>query len=270
MNGEQEAIIGGKSFTAVAVSVAAKAGEWIRSRRGKVQDMQPKRTWHDVVTDVDRGAEALIAKLIATYFPTHAFYGEESANDVISDAEYVWIVDPIDGTTNFVHGLGGFVTSVALAHRGEIIVGVVYDIVRDVLYVAERGKGAYVHGKRIFVCEQQTLQQTLVACGFPVEHNHALPRALRQLNAIAPHVRNVRAYGSAALHLAYVAEGKLGAYWEPDLKLWDVAAGVLLVQEAGGKVTDCTGAAYHIGTRDVLATNGHVHGDFVRHLGRIP
>lgn len=257
-----------KSHTAVAISAAAKAGAWIRSRQGNISEIHTKETWHDLVTEVDREAEVMIRDWIAAHFPEHAFYGEETPRDAIDTAEYVWIVDPIDGTTNFVHGLSGYVVSIGLAYRGTMLIGVIYDPVQDEMYVAERGKGAYLRGKRLFVSEHSTLQHSVLACGFPVEQKYALPRALRQLHTIAPHVRNMRALGSAALHLAYIASGKLTGYWEPDLKLWDVAAGVLIVQEAGGKVTDFYGDSFRIGMTDVAATNGHIHSELLRWLER--
>lgn len=272
----QSSVVATKSYTAVAISTAAKAGEWIRRKFGSAITVQTKRSWQDLVTEVDQGAEKLIRNYILTYFPDHVFWGEESVYASSTTAmtdftaqEYVWIVDPIDGTTNFVHELPMYTISIALAHRGEVIVGVVYDPMRDEMFVAEQGKGTYVGGKRVFVSKDVDLQHSLVAGGFPTEHTQKLPLALRQLTAVAPHVRNVRALGSAALHLAYIASGRLSGYWEPNLQPWDVAAGVLLVQEAGGKVTALSGEPYRLTTRDVLATNSHVHEELLRILSRI-
>jgi len=155
---QPESVIGGKSFTAVAVNCAAKAGEWIKSKSGNITQLDTKYSAQDLVTEVDKGAERMIRNLIGTHFPNHAFLGEEGvepgplasakALEAVRDAEYLWIVDPVDGTTNYVHGFPFFSVSIALAHRGQVIVGVVYDPSRDELFVAERGKGAYVHGKK--------------------------------------------------------------------------------------------------------------------------
>jgi myo-inositol-1(or 4)-monophosphatase len=259
----------GKSFTAVAVNMASKAGEYMKSKLGQAMNVQVKTSLHDLVTEVDKGTEVLIRNFIRTYFPTHAILGEEGvepgaeasrqALEELKDEEYVWIVDPIDGTTNFIHGLPFFSVSIALAHRGEVIVGVVYDPSRDELFVAEKGKGAYVHGKRMNVSTEERLEDSLVATGFPTDRERVLPLALRQIEAVAPKVRNVRSAGSAALHLAYVAAGRLSGFWEANLNSWDIAAGMLLVQEAGGRVTDIDGTPYGLHVRDVAATNGRIH-----------
>ncbi|MCI3920604.1 inositol monophosphatase [Paenibacillus sp. TRM 82003] len=268
--------VSGKSFTAVAVNMAAKAGEWMKNKLGQATDVQMKTTPHDLVTEVDKGTELLIRKLIQTYFPTHAILGEEGvepgaeasrrALEDVQDEEYVWIIDPIDGTTNFIHGLPFYSVSIALAHRGEVIVGVVYDPARDELFVAEKGKGAYVHGKRMQVSVEERLSDSLIATGFPTERERALPEALRQISNVAPKVRNIRAAGSAALHLAYVASGRLSGFWEANLNSWDLAAGMLLVREAGGVVTEMNGQPYGLHVRDVAATNGRIHDSLIEAL----
>jgi len=259
----------GKSFTAVAVNMAAKAGEYMKSKLGQATDVRVKTSPHDLVTEVDKGTETLIRKIIQTYFPTHDILGEEGvepgaeasmlALEAVKDREYVWIIDPIDGTTNFIHGLPFYSVSIALAHRGEVIVGVVYDPSRDELFVAEKGKGAYVHGRRIQVSPEDQLESSLVATGFPTDREYMLPLALKQIESVAPRVRNIRAGGSAALHLAYVAAGRLTGFWEANLNAWDIAAGMLLVQEAGGTVTGMNGEPYGLHVRDVAATNGRIH-----------
>ncbi|OXS56855.1 inositol monophosphatase [Cohnella sp. CIP 111063] len=277
MNANQpESVIGGKSFTAVAVNCAAKAGEWIKSKSGNITQLDTKYSAQDLVTEVDKGAERMIRNLVATHFPDHSFLGEEGvepgpkasakALEAVSDAEYLWIVDPVDGTTNYVHGFPFYSISIALAHRGEVIVGVVYDPSRDELFVAERGKGAYVHGRKMSVSQEETLSQSLVATGFPADPHAALPANLADIQAIAPKVRNLRVAGSAALHLAYVAAGRLSGFWEHNLSAWDVAAGSLLVQEAGGRMSDFGGEPYQLAVRNVLASNGRIHDELSREL----
>lgn len=261
--------VGGKSFTAVAVNTASKAGQWIKSKVGQNNQFTSKGSISDLVTEVDKGAETLIRKLIYTYFPDHKILGEEGAEpgaegakkalERLKDEEYVWIVDPIDGTTNFIHGLPFFSVSIALAFRGEVIVGVVYDPMRDELFVAEKGKGAYVHGKKVSVSKEAALSDSLLATGFPTDRVEMLPLNLKQLSALAPQVRNIRASGSAALHLAYVAAGRLTGFWEMNLNAWDIAAGSLLVKEAGGRISDLSGEPYRLDVRNVLATNGLIH-----------
>ncbi|WP_174806347.1 inositol monophosphatase family protein [Paenibacillus humicus] len=271
-----EPVVGSKSFAAVAINCASKAGEWIKTKLGNYQRLDEKMSPHDLVTEVDKGSEKLIRSLIMMNFPSHSFLGEEGvepgpeasarALESVRDAEYLWIVDPVDGTTNFVHGFPFFVVSIALAHKGEIILGVVYDPSADELFIAEKGKGAYVHGKRMSVSGEETLRSSLVATGFPAEHRTALPRNLEQLRRIAPKVRNIRSSGSAALHLAYVAAGRLSGFWEIGLNSWDIAAGALLVQESGGAVGDIDGTPYHLGVRDVAATNGRIHEELLAEL----
>ncbi|MGZ9587135.1 inositol monophosphatase family protein [Paenibacillus marinisediminis] len=274
---EQEPyVVSSKSYTAVAVNAAAKAGEWIKSRLGQFKSLTIKSSMHDIVTEVDKGAEVMIKKLIMTHFPDHDILGEESvapgadaANNAINQlksSEYLWIIDPVDGTTNFVHGFPYFSVSIALAHKGEVVVGVVYDPMRDELFVAEKGKGAYVHGLRMQVSAETELSGCLMATGFPTERERALPLNLKGMTAIAPQVRNIRNGGSAALHLAYVAAGRLDGFWELNLNAWDLAAGSLLVTESGGKITDTHGQPYQLCVRDMLATNGHIHDDVIHVL----
>ena len=215
----------------------------------------------------------MIKNLILTHFPEHFFLGEEgvepgsmASSKALADvheAEYLWIVDPIDGTTNFVHTYPFYSVSIALAYKGEVIVGVVYDPSRDELFVAEKGKGAYLHGKKMHVSPDDLLSQSLLATGFPTDQAIALPTNMRGLQAVVPKVRNVRNGGSAALHLAYVAAGRLSGYWEINLNSWDLAAGSLLVQESGGLITDTRNHLYNLAVRNVIATNGHIHQELV-------
>lgn len=268
--------VSSKSFTAVAISTAAKAGEWIQSKLGSFSNLQTKSAPQDLVTEVDKGSEKLIRNLLSTHFPHHDFLGEEgvepgaeaSAKAIaeMEQSEYLWIIDPIDGTTNYIHGFPFYTVSIALAHRGELIVGVVYDPSRDELFVAEKGKGAYLRGRRTGVSQELKLSDSLIATGFPPSKPEALQANLRGVQALVPKVRNIRAAGSAALHLAYVAAGRLSGYYELGLSVWDVAAGVLLVRESGGSVSDTNGEPYTLQTRNILATNGHIHEELAREL----
>ncbi|QKS44024.1 inositol monophosphatase [Paenibacillus cellulosilyticus] len=275
MSEQDTPVIGGKSFTAVAINCAAKAGEWIKTKLGKHTSLSLKYSAQDLVTEVDKGAEKMIRNLIMIQFPHHSILGEEGvepgpeastqALQDMQDEEYLWIVDPVDGTTNFVHGFPFFSVSIALAHKGEVIVGVVYDPMRDELFVAEKGKGAYVHGQRMSVSEEGTLHEGLIATGFPASPENARLN-MQSLQAIAPQVRNIRSGGSAALHMAYVAAGRLSGFWEYGLNAWDIAAGSLLIKESGGIVTDIAGEPYHLGVRHVAASNGKLHDSFISEL----
>lgn len=270
--------IGSKSFTAVAINIASKAGEWIKSKSRDFTTLEYKSSSRDLVTEVDKGAETLIRNLIHTYFPSHQILGEEGvglghitpteAIQNVVDAEYVWVIDPIDGTTNFVHSFPFYSVSIALVHYGQVIVGVVYDAARDEMFVAEQGKGAYVGGKRMQVSSDENLAQSLLATGLTTDH-HTMQLNVKGINLFAPKVRGLRLAGSAALHLAYVAAGRLSGFWEVGLNAWDVAAGVLLIQEAGGQVTDTLGRPYDLTVRHILATNGLIHEELQAELQSI-
>ncbi|WP_213527554.1 inositol monophosphatase family protein [Paenibacillus sp. J31TS4] len=276
MNQEEIFSVSSKSFTAVAVNTAAKAGEWIKTRLGAHSQLALKTSPQDLVTEVDKGAESMIRKLILTHFPGHSFLGEEGvlpgpaaskeALEKHREADYLWIVDPIDGTTNFVHGFPFFSVSIALAHKGEVIVGVVYDPIRDELFVGEKGKGAYLRGRRMEVSGEDKLGDSLLGTGFPANPLF-LPLNLEGIRLLAPEVRNIRTAGSAALHLAYVAAGRLSGFWEIGLSVWDIAAGSLLVQEAGGQASDLTGAPFSLEVRNIVASNGRIHEPFLQKLG---
>ncbi|MFD1265904.1 inositol monophosphatase family protein [Paenibacillus motobuensis] len=263
-------VVGSKSPTAVAINSASKAGEWIKSRLGLIKEINTKCSPQDLVTDVDKGAELMIRKLILTHFPDHAILGEESVDpgaeasanaltEAKKEAEYLWIIDPIDGTTNFVQGYPFFCVSIALAYRGEVIIGVIYDPIRDEMFVAEKGKGAYVHGNPTRVSRDGKLADSVLAVGFNPDREVALPVNMKGIAALSDRTRSLRAAGSAALHLAYVAAGRLSGYYEVGLNAWDIAAGALLVKESGGIVTDTVGNPYDIGVRRLVATNGKIH-----------
>ncbi|WP_412067031.1 inositol monophosphatase family protein [Paenibacillus sp. alder61] len=261
-------VVGSKSPMAVAINSAAKAGEWIKSRVGSVKDLSTKYSPQDLVTDVDKGAETMIRKLILTHFPDHDILGEEgvapgaeasaAAVTAAKKSEYLWIIDPVDGTTNFVQGFPFFCVSIALAYKGEVIIGVIYDPMRDEMFVAEKGKGAYMHGNPTRVSKEALLADSVIAIGFNPDREVAAPINLKGITALADRARSLRAGGSAALHLAYVAAGRLSGYYEVNLNAWDTAAGALLVTESGGIVTDTAGNPYDIGVRNLIASNGKI------------
>jgi myo-inositol-1(or 4)-monophosphatase len=225
----------------------------------------------DLVTAADRASEALIRERISSLFPTHDVLGEEQGlNDQGSD--YRWYVDPLDGTTNFAHGYPVFCVSMALEHRAgaetKRVAGVVYDPTRDELFSAELGKGAHLNGKPIHVSKATTLKECLLATGFPSHKRHKNPN-IHFYHQITLRTHGVRRAGSAALDLCNVASGRFDGFWEFNLNPWDTAAGVLIVEEAGGKVSRYDGSPFEIDSRETLASNGLVHDALLREFKEI-
>ena len=211
----------------------------------------------DLVTAADRKSEALIRERIRAQWPGHDVLGEEEGlRD--TGSEYRWYVDPLDGTTNFAHGFPVFCVSMALQHHNETIAGVCYDPTRDELFAAERGKGAYLNDRPIRVSRIASLAESLVGTGFPSHKRHKNPN-IYFYHQITLRSQGVRRAGSAALDLCYVASGRLDGFWEFNLNPWDTAAGVLLVEEAGGRVTDFHGGPFELNSRETVASNGLIH-----------
>jgi myo-inositol-1(or 4)-monophosphatase len=211
----------------------------------------------DLVTVADRESEKLVVGRIRDKFPDHDILGEEGTRRE-SGAEFKWYVDPLDGTTNFAHGFPVFCVSIALERKGERIAGVLYDPTRDELFAAEKGSGAALNGKPIHVSKTAKLTEALVSTGFPSHKRHKNPN-IHFYHQITLRTHGVRRAGSAALDLAAVASGRVDGFWEFNLNPWDTAAGVLLVEEAGGKVTNFSGGAFDISSREVCASNGLLH-----------
>ncbi len=249
-------------FAGAASGVAREAGALLKGfyERGVRAEYKGDV---DLVTEADRASEALIKQRLAEVFPEHGIYGEEGTRERLA-GEYRWYVDPLDGTTNFAHGFPVFCVVLGCERRalelaededGEMVAGVIYDPLRDELFVAERGKGAWLNGQRIAVSKTRTLQESLTATGFPSQKRHKSPNVhFYQEMTLRSH--GVRRAGSAALDLAYVACGRLDGYWEFNLNPWDTSAGYLLVEEAGGTVTHFEGGKFTLDSREVLATNG--------------
>ncbi len=224
----------------------------------------------DLVTVADRTVEKLIRTRLAEAFPEHGVYGEEGTRERM-EGEFRWYVDPLDGTTNFAHGFPQFSVSLGLEQRpagiapgqdGRIVAAVIYDPMRDELYAAERGRGAQVNGKPMRVSRIEELAESLIATGFPSRKRHDSPN-VHFYHEFTLRSHGVRRAGSAALDLAYVASGRLEAFWEFNLNPWDTAAGFLLVEEAGGRVTDFAGGPFQLNSREVLASNGLIHAELV-------
>jgi myo-inositol-1(or 4)-monophosphatase len=247
-------------FAEFAVDLARRGGAHLMSLLPAAAESKQIRFKGptDLVTRADGEVETLIAERVRAAYPDHGFLAEEGT--VREGGVYRWIVDPLDGTTNFAHGLPWFAVSIALEYRGEVSLGVVYHPPLDEIFIAERGRGAWaaVRGDtftRLAVSPTEELSAALLSTGLPGPERRS--RHLRTIPQFIEHTREVRIMGSAAINLAYVAAGRLDGFWEPGLNLWDIAAGILLVEEAGGQVTDLRGGPSRGG--DVLASNGRIH-----------
>jgi len=219
----------------------------------------------DLVTEYDRRSEKVILDGLRRIFPDHAFNSEEEGHSAHS-ADYEWLVDPIDGTTNFAHAFPYFCVSVALARHGRPLAGVVYDPLRDELFAAEAGQGAVVNGRRLQVSSQADLGQALLATGFSYDVRTNPRNNFDQFRQFHLRAQSVRRAGSAALDCAYVAAGRLEGYWELNIKPWDVGAGGLLVAEAGGRATTPDGDENFLGSPTIVVSNGHIHAQMLRVL----
>jgi myo-inositol-1(or 4)-monophosphatase len=245
-------------FLATAIDAAIRAGA-IQRRYFRRSPEVHKKGPIDLVTAADLEVEAEFRRLIASRFPGHSVLGEEGASGDVGRASHRWIVDPVDGTTNFAHGLAFFCVSIALEIDGRIEVGVVYDPVAGELFTAERGEGARLNGMPIRVTPCAVLSDALLCTGFPYNIRERLGRQVEMFAEFLGAARAVRRLGSAALDLCYVAAGRLDGFWEEHLHPWDLAAGVLLVEEAGGRVTRFDGAPIDLAAGEIVATNGALH-----------
>ncbi len=245
----------------VALEVARRAGQLLREGFGSNHRFSLKTSRLDLVTEYDRAAEELIIKAIRSEFPQHGLLGEEGSS-YRADSEYRWLIDPLDGTTNFAHGYPVFAVSIALARGEELLLGVVYNPVLEELFFAERGRGASLNGSPIRVSEIDSLSRALLATGFPYDPGR-IGLNLRLFERFIYRAQAIRRDGSAALNLCYVACGRFDGFWELDLKPWDIAAGALIVREAGGKVTDFRGRGFSLYGNEVLASNGRLHPEMV-------
>ena len=241
-----------------AKEIAREAGAVLREEVQRPPDIAYKGDY-DLVTQADKRSEALIVSRLQKLFPEHAVAAEEGSGKE-TGSEFRWHVDPLDGTTNFAHGYPCFCVSMALAKSDSLILGVVYNPIFDEMFWASRGEGAYFNGKRIHSSKITEMRRSLLCTGFPNHKRHALPN-IHYYWDFTLHSHGVRRDGSAALDLAYVAAGRFDGFWEFGLKPWDTAAGVVLVEEAGGKISDLDGQPYVLGGKSILATNGRIHAE---------
>jgi len=253
-------------FRKTAVEAARISGLFIRNSVGKVHKVSFKGRIN-IVTDVDRASERMIIKKIRAAFPGHSILSEESRPQE-RGSTYRWVIDPIDGTTNFAHGFSFFAVSIALEYAGDVILGVVYDPMRDELFVAEKGKGAYLNGRKIRVSRTKALSHSMLATGFTYHVKAARNRNIRNFSKFLVRAQAVRRAGSAALDLCYVACGRFDGFWEMDLKPWDTAAASLIVKEAKGKVTKFDGSRYSHYDKNILASNSLIHSQMLKFLSK--
>ncbi|NOS88389.1 MAG: inositol monophosphatase, partial [Methylococcaceae bacterium] len=219
---------------------------------------------NDYASEVDLAAEREIISIIRAAFPDHAILAEESGAHDGND--FVWVIDPLDGTTNFLHGFPQYCVSIALKHKGRLEVGVVYDPVRDELFTAKRGGGAMLNNRRLRVTTQTTLKGALLGTGFPFKTDKHLDAYVGMFKSLTTECAGIRRAGAAALDLAYVAAGRLDGYWEIGVMEWDVAAGILLVKEAGGVVTDFSFDEHYFASGNVIAASPKIHQLMYRHI----
>lgn len=238
----------------IAVRAAEKAGEIIRRSIDRIDKVKiSEKDPHDFVTEVDRQAEQAIIEIIQKAYPAHSIMAEESGE--IKGDDTVWIIDPLDGTTNFIHNIPHVAVSIAVQRQGKIEHGVVYDPLRHEIFTASRGAGAKLNNYRIRVNQQKKQKNIVLATGFPFRHREKLDEYLTQFKSLYLQVSDIRRAGSAALDLAYVAAGRYEGYWEAALNAWDIAAGALLVEEAGGFISDFKGEGDYLKSGNIVAAN---------------
>ncbi len=246
-----------KNARSVAVGAAMQAGRILSEYAGKTIRIDAKQH-HDFVTEVDQRSEEAIIQYIRRAFPGHDILAEESGADP-KGGDYRWIIDPLDGTTNFIHGMPMYAVSIALEVAGDLTVAVVYEPVRRELFVAEKGRGAYLNDRRLSVSRTSTLSRCLLATGFPFRDFSLVDDYLKSFRYFMSHVSGIRRAGSAALDLCYLACGRFDGFWELNLKPWDMAAGVLIIREAGGLVTSPSGGTDFLYRGNIVGSNGLIH-----------
>jgi myo-inositol-1(or 4)-monophosphatase len=245
----------------VMTAAALKAGRGLKRDFGEVENLQVSvKGPGDYVSAADRKAEKTLFEELSKARPGYGFVLEESGEVEGTDKSHTWYIDPLDGTTNFLHGLPIFAISIGLAREGQIVAGLVYNPISDDMYVAEKGQGAYLNNRRLRVAARKTMAEALIGCGIPhlgKENSHK--KFTAEFAAVMAQVSNLRRLGAAALDLCCVASGSYDGYWERGLKPWDVAAGILLVKESGGFVTDADGGSEMLTTGSICAGNETIH-----------
>jgi myo-inositol-1(or 4)-monophosphatase len=240
------------------LEISAIAGEIIREGFGKNFQIEYKTNEKNLVTEIDKESEQAIMNFISKKYPSHTILTEESGEHK-KDSEFLWVVDPLDGTTNFAHGLPIFSVSIGVMKKNEIVAGVVYDVMQNIFYSAEKGSGTYANGTKINVSSNNNLALSVLVTGFPYNVADNPDSAFERFETLTKKARAVRRLGSAAIDFCYVARGVFDGFWEVSLHPWDMCAGKLIVEEAGGLVTDFNGNKINIFTPQILASNKKIH-----------
>jgi len=250
----------------VALNAATEGGVILMNYFGKVKSIDYKGDIN-IVTEADQESERKIISIIQDTYPTHRIVAEETGDTGFS-SPYKWIIDPLDGTTNYAHGYPCFCVSIAIEYEGEIVCGIIYDPVREELFAAQKGKGSHLNGTPIKVSDEEKLNTSLLCTGFPYDVREDMDSNIHHFRNFLMNAQAVRRDGSAALDLCYTASGRFDGFWEQKLHPWDVAAGSLIVSEAGGKVTSYCGETFSIYGTEIVASNGIIHNQMLDVLGR--
>ena len=238
----------------IAIRAARAAGDSIVREMDRACDISiESKGKNDFVTEVDKNAEEIIINTIKNAYPNHAFLAEETG--LSGEGDFLWIIDPLDGTTNFLHGFPHFAVSIALQHKGVLDQAVIYDPLKQELFTASKGTGALLNNKKIRVTSKKSLDGALLGTGFPYNNEEAVTHFIKSFKAFFPNVAGIRRAGVASLDLAYVACGRLDGFWEFNLRPWDIAAGALIIQEAGGINAELTGGADYMETGNIISAN---------------
>ena len=245
------------------VNIAKEAGSVIREGFGKSFKIEYKTGDNNLVTEIDKASEKVITDFIRKKYPSHSILAEEGSGEQ-NDSEYLWVIDPLDGTTNFAHGLPIFSVSIGLQKNGKTIAGVVYDVMRGIIFSAELGAGAFAKSEKIAVSNNDNLAHSMLVTGFPYNKKENPDKLFERFIALTKTARGVRRLGSAAIDFCYLASGVFDGFWEVHLHPWDICAGKLIVEEAGGLVTDFHGNKTNIYTKRILSTNGNIHEQVIK------
>lgn len=247
------------------IEISEIAGEIIRDGFGKNFQIEYKTNEKNLVTEIDKKSEKAILDYITKKYPSHAILTEESGEHK-NNSEFLWVIDPLDGTTNFAHGLPIFSVSIGVMRKNQIVAGVVYDVMQNIIYSAEKGSGAFAGDKKLNVSKNDNLNLSVLVTGFPYDVAENPDNVFERFTSVTKKARAVRRLGSAAIDFCYVARGVFDGFWEVSLHPWDMCAGKLIVEEAGGLVTDFNGKEIDIFTKQILATNKKVHHQLIETL----
>jgi myo-inositol-1(or 4)-monophosphatase len=251
----------------VMIAAARKTARALKRDFGELEKLQVSlKGPANFVSSADRRAEETLYQELSKARPGYGFLGEEGGHREGADKSHRWIVDPLDGTTNFLHGIPQFAISIALEREGAVAAGLIYNPANDEMFIAEKGKGAFMNEQRIRVAGRKRLAESVIACGLPHHGRGDLALGQKETGAVQAEVAGLRRFGAAALDLAWVAAGRLDGYWERDIKPWDIAAGLILLREAGGFVSDCDGGEDMFDKGQIVAGNDAIHKELLRVL----